>query len=91
MVRTEEQEVMFGSSSSDSTVRNQGELYVTETAELIPRPAQVLALDALQETMEDEYDKALVVLATGLGKTYLAAFFANNSSEFYLLRTERKY
>ena len=72
----EEQEVMFGPSSSESTVNEQEELYVTETAQLIPRPAQVLALDALQETMHDEYDKALVVLATGLGKTYLAAFFA---------------
>lgn len=72
----EEQEVMFGPSSSESTVNEQEELYVTETTKLIPRPAQVLALDALQETMHDEYDKALVVLATGLGKTYLAAFFA---------------
>ena len=26
--------------------------------------------------MEEEYDRAMVVLATGLGKTYLAAFFA---------------
>ncbi len=73
---SEEQEVMFGPISSDSTVHEQGEPYITETTELTPRPAQVLALDALQETMQDEYDKALVVLATGLGKTYLAAFFA---------------
>jgi superfamily II DNA or RNA helicase/HKD family nuclease len=72
----EEQEVMFGPSSSESTVNEQEELYVTETTQLIPRPAQVLALYALQETMQDEYNKALVVLATGLGKTYLAAFFA---------------
>ncbi|MEK5148432.1 DEAD/DEAH box helicase family protein [Psychrobacillus sp. FSL K6-4615] len=73
---TEEQEVMFGPISTGSTVYEQEEPYVIETTKLTPRPAQVLALDALQETMQDEYDKALVVLATGLGKTYLAAFFA---------------
>ena len=72
---SDEQEVMFGPTSTDSTVLEPGEPYITETTELTPRPAQVKALDALQETMQDEYDKALVVLATGLGKTYLAAFF----------------
>ncbi|MER2192202.1 MAG: DEAD/DEAH box helicase family protein [Solibacillus sp.] len=41
-----------------------------------PRPAQSLALTALYDTMQQGYDKAMVVLATGLGKTYLAAFFA---------------
>lgn len=73
---SEEQEVMFGPISTGSTVYEEEEPYVIETTKLTPRPAQVLALDALQETMQDEYDKALVVLATGLGKTYLAAFFA---------------
>lgn len=43
-----------------------------------PRPAQKDALDALQNTMKEEYDKAMVVMATGLGKTYLAAFFARS-------------
>ncbi|WP_144512298.1 DEAD/DEAH box helicase family protein [Bacillus sp. FJAT-22090] len=73
---SEEQEVMFGPSSPESTIQEKVEPYITETTKLTPRPAQVMALDALQETMQDEYDKALVVLATGLGKTYLAAFFA---------------
>jgi len=41
-----------------------------------PRPAQELALYALEETIDQGYDKALAILATGLGKTYLAAFFA---------------
>jgi len=41
-----------------------------------PRPVQHLALEALQQTQEEGYKKAMVVLATGLGKTYLAAFFA---------------
>lgn len=49
------------------------------TAEpLNPRPAQEMALQALEATMEEEYDRAMAVLATGLGKTYLAAFFARN-------------
>lgn len=73
---SEEQEAMFGPVISDSAAHETQEPYRTTTDRLKPRPAQVLALNALQETMQDEYDKALVVLATGLGKTYLAAFFA---------------
>ncbi len=41
-----------------------------------PRFAQIPALEALERTLEEEYDKAMVVMATGLGKTYLAGFFA---------------
>ncbi|MBT2682241.1 DEAD/DEAH box helicase family protein [Bacillus sp. ISL-37] len=41
-----------------------------------PRFAQVEALEELDKTREEEYKKALVVMATGLGKTYLAGFFA---------------
>ncbi|WP_172200065.1 DEAD/DEAH box helicase family protein [Saccharibacillus qingshengii] len=47
----------------------------TETT-IRPRPAQEMALDALTATIEEEYDRAMVVMATGLGKTYLAAFLA---------------
>lgn len=39
-----------------------------------PRGAQVEALYKLQETRDEGFDKALVVAATGIGKTYLAAF-----------------
>jgi superfamily II DNA or RNA helicase len=39
-----------------------------------PRGAQIEALYELERTREDGFDKALVVAATGLGKTYLAAF-----------------
>jgi HKD family nuclease len=46
--------------------------------EIKPRFAQVEALDELNKTLEEEYSKALVVMATGLGKTYLAGFFAQN-------------
>ncbi len=41
-----------------------------------PRPAQTFALEALEQTIEYQYDKAMVVMATGLGKTYLAGFSA---------------
>ncbi|MEH7436745.1 DEAD/DEAH box helicase family protein [Neobacillus drentensis] len=43
-----------------------------------PRFAQIEALEELNKTLEEEYNKALVVMATGLGKTYLAGFFAQN-------------
>jgi superfamily II DNA or RNA helicase/HKD family nuclease len=43
-----------------------------------PRFAQVEALEQLETTYAEGYDRAMVVMATGLGKTYLAAFFARN-------------
>ncbi|MBB4074470.1 superfamily II DNA or RNA helicase/HKD family nuclease [Anoxybacillus voinovskiensis] len=43
-----------------------------------PRFAQVEALAQLEATYTEGYDRAMVVMATGLGKTYLAAFFARN-------------
>lgn len=49
---------------------------VAYTTDISPRPAQQEALDALDDAMAEDYSRALVVLATGLGKTYLAAFFA---------------
>ena len=45
---------------------------------ITPRPAQLEALKALHETVNEDYAKAMVVMATGLGKTYLAAFFARD-------------
>lgn len=44
--------------------------------EVKPRFAQPEALRELETTLEEGYKSALVVMATGLGKTYLAAFFA---------------
>jgi superfamily II DNA or RNA helicase/HKD family nuclease len=44
--------------------------------EIKPRLAQLEALEELEKTLEEDYKKALVVMATGLGKTYLAGFFA---------------
>ena len=39
-----------------------------------PREAQIEALYYLNKTREEGYDKALVVAATGVGKTFIAAF-----------------
>lgn len=47
-----------------------------ETETISPRPPQQRALEALQATLEEGYNRAMVVMATGLGKTYLAGFFA---------------
>ena len=41
-----------------------------------PTPVQIEALEALAMTRVDGYQRGLVVLATGLGKTWLAAFDA---------------
>lgn len=46
--------------------------YVTDLYS--PRGAQIEALYHLKKTREDGFDKGLVVAATGIGKTYLAAF-----------------
>lgn len=48
----------------------------TYTTSIYPRGPQVDALESLTNTMDEGYDKAMVVMATGLGKTYLSAFFA---------------
>ena len=45
-------------------------------AEISPRPIQQAALDALEAARARGQSRALVVLATGLGKTFLAAFDA---------------
>lgn len=44
-----------------------------------PRGAQIEALYALEKSREEGFDKGLVVLATGVGKTYLSAFDSINS------------
>ena len=44
------------------------------TQPVAPRPIQTEALEALERTRADGFDRAFVVMATGLGKTWLAAF-----------------
>ncbi|MFP3122814.1 DEAD/DEAH box helicase family protein [Ectobacillus funiculus] len=43
--------------------------------EIQPRFAQIGALRELEVALEEGFDKSLVIMATGLGKTYLTAFF----------------
>lgn len=45
---------------------------------LRPRGAQIEALYLLNKSREEGYDKALVVAATGIGKTYISAFDSKN-------------
>jgi HKD family nuclease len=47
-----------------------------EDDSITPTSVQDAALLALRETMAEGRKKAMLVLATGLGKTYLSAFFA---------------
>lgn len=55
-------------------INDKQELY----GSISPRPSQEDALKALETVVEEGYDKAMVVMATGLGKTYLAGFLARN-------------
>ncbi|OKL37888.1 DEAD/DEAH box helicase family protein [Domibacillus mangrovi] len=68
----EESMMLEGPSDQAELIVEMKELY---TYKLTPRPAQEEALAALHATMDEQYERALVVMATGLGKTYLAAFF----------------
>ena len=52
-----------------------------ETFILAPRVVQSLALAELQRLRADGQSRGLVVAATGLGKTYLAAFDAEDSNK----------
>ncbi|SEM93395.1 DEAD/DEAH box helicase family protein [Lihuaxuella thermophila] len=46
--------------------------------EITPHEVQKAALDSLLSTMEEGYKRAMIIMATGLGKTYLSAFFAQH-------------
>lgn len=49
-----------------------------EVRKVVPKPVQREALYELKKTRDEGYDKALVIAATGVGKTYLSAFDASN-------------
>ncbi|MCD7034141.1 DEAD/DEAH box helicase family protein [Metabacillus sp. GX 13764] len=74
--KQEEQELMLPAEEEDAVtdpaVMEKAEVY----SALSPRFAQLEALEQLDITLEEGYKKAMVVMATGLGKTYLAGFFA---------------
>ncbi|MBM7648650.1 superfamily II DNA or RNA helicase/HKD family nuclease [Bacillus ectoiniformans] len=75
--KSEEIDLMFSEPKDQAEIiHDERESYITKPDILEPRPAQKEALRALENTVEEEYERALVVMATGLGKTYLAAFFA---------------
>jgi superfamily II DNA or RNA helicase/HKD family nuclease len=81
----EEVELMLPLEKQDSLPMEQNEApqMIHEKANVMygtiqPRFAQVEALEQLETTYAEGYDRAMVVMATGLGKTYLAAFFARN-------------
>lgn len=51
---------------------------IIKTEVIVPHPHQAECLDALEEVEKNGQNKALVVMATGLGKTILAALFVRN-------------
>lgn len=75
--RTEELDLMLPSEKEELPAGMIADPPV-EYGAITPRFAQITALEELNKTLEEEYSKALVVMATGLGKTYLAGFFAQN-------------
>ncbi len=74
----EAKEIMFDSHETSS--KGDASLVIDPSApyqtKITPRTAQQEALQELEKTLEEGYDRAMVVMATGLGKTYLAGFFA---------------
>ena len=75
-IRTQEEEIEMmlpeARGYSETMIENEGNYQIS----ISPRFAQIPALDQLEITVEEGYEKAMVIMATGLGKTYLAAFFA---------------
>ncbi|EIJ78317.1 DNA/RNA helicase [Bacillus methanolicus PB1] len=74
----EELDLMLPSETDDKAAAEVIREKTVPYGEIKPRFAQVEALEELNKTLEEDYNKALVVMATGLGKTYLAGFFAQN-------------
>lgn len=63
---------------------------VVVAPEILPHRVQEEALHALRETMEEGRTRALTVLATGLGKTYLSAFFAGDFTRVLFLAHQKE-
>jgi superfamily II DNA or RNA helicase len=95
-------ELLLNSSESKPLTRELVEAYEARAPELqatqrelrdpppSPTPIQDEALRALRATRRDGHNKGLVVLATGLGKTYLSAFdFKNVGGERALFVAHR--
>jgi len=63
---------------------------VVVVPEILPHRVQEEALHALRETMDEGRTRALAVLATGLGKTYLSAFFAEDFTRVLFLAHQKE-
>ncbi|WP_294739320.1 DEAD/DEAH box helicase family protein [uncultured Exiguobacterium sp.] len=63
---------------------------VVVAPEILPHRVQEEALQALRETMQEGRTRALAVLATGLGKTYLSAFFAGDFTRVLFLAHQKE-
>jgi len=63
---------------------------VVVAPEILPHRVQEEALRALRETMEEGRTRALAVLATGLGKTYLSAFLARDFTRVLFLAHQKE-
>ncbi|TYS18490.1 DNA helicase [Rossellomorea vietnamensis] len=75
---TEQEEIEAMLPEEDNKRKDIGQVHEPEAeyGTIKPRFAQIEALEELEKTYDEGYKKAMVVMATGLGKTYLAAFFA---------------
>lgn len=87
--RREEIELTLPIEEVSGPPKEVGEI-VDYTIDIKLRPAQEEALIALEETVAEDYSKAMVVMATGLGKTYLAAFFAQNYKKVLFIAHHEK-
>lgn len=57
---------------------------------IVPNTMQVKALDGLQKIRDQGEDRALIISATGSGKTYLSAFDAKRYNKRYLYLVHRR-
>ncbi len=62
------------SKAFDGVSEDEGEDEANSGTEILPNSMQQQALSSLRHIREEDKDKALVISATGTGKTYLAAF-----------------
>lgn len=61
------------------------QIYEKDDKNFEPNQAQIEALYSLNQSREEGFKKALVVAATGIGKTYLAAFDSKNYKRILFL------
>lgn len=79
-----------GASQSDVLDQDLAVEAESEPEVVAPRPLQKLALEKLAQTRAEGFRAGLVVLATGLGKTWLAAFDTRNSARVLFVAHRRE-